>query len=1468
MLTPQEAFFVLKSENAVNGIAKHHRDSGQQLYERWLPTIILESPEIVAPSANNIQLLTIESVHVDEPVAKTSTGFWDFTNPGTCRAGRHTYAAPIVVDAVHRVYSNTGAPKTVPWEKVDHKQVALNVQRIVTGGSVAAGASVSAAASAFAAASASATAAGNAAGNGKPPLAGTGGRRRGHRRANIVDRGPAEGGPPLPEDTWTLREERRYRQVVQFNMPLPVASGMPAEGFFIVKGSEKVVLAQKRLATNRWFVFPGSKAGYAWTAETRSCHHAKLRSTSTMRIHVKCGAGGSGVLSAVVNVPYVEMDCPLLAVVMLMGFPNAEAFAVAAASGGVLSGNSPIARGCLWDMHAVHTIRQWVLALLRDNAHTHPNFEAMTREQILQWIGETGAARKNAEYRAKTIAHLMANEFMPQMGLDSATRLIAGKGACLAYAIWRLARVAHGTVDPDDRDHAGNKAFDTPGMLLAQQLRQHYRNFKKKIASDIRRLAEAGRFVSIPDLMSVKRMTDGFAYALATGNWGLAKGGSTQTGVSQLLNRLNPIATISHMRRVNTPLNREGKQAKPRQCHVTAWGNMCPAETPEGPGCGLVEQLAQCTIFCGSHATDALVRRAAHALGPLLVPLLDAASLTGELCRVRPRPSYRSTDAFVTRVAIVSHPPGAWEDVRAAQAATDAVMMQHGADVLRLFVNGVLVGFVADGARAAEVLRAARRAGALPFDVAVELCVAHGSLTVNGETGGLRRPLFRLDNRGGLTEVAECVREMRSQPPGALWRALLARGHVEYVSKHEEEGDLLVAPHPNDPAVAELAAAVAAGTAPLHAPEYTHCELHPSTILGIAAAAIPFSEHNQAPRTTYFAGMSKQTAGNPGAEAVGAHALRLWYPQRPLVTTWASAIHGLYDQPSGNNVWVAVASMGENQEDSVIANASSVANGLFWCDVIKNHSEDCTKAAGADAQRFEIPPSDCFGHKVGNYSKLGPNGLAPVGTFLNAGDAFIGKTMDVNELGCVARTMVRRDQSELLSSREAPAFVDSVTRVTGARDGREVVTMQLHTARALQPGDKVTSEAGQKGVTGALVPAEFMPHTAEGLRPDFVMNPHAFPSRMTVGQLIAGALGIVCAHTGEVGEGTPFSGITVEDIGRELAKHGFSDMGDTQMFNGFTGEPMQARLFFAPEYYFKVRQMIADKFQARARGPVHLLHQQPTEGRAQKGGLRVGDMERDALQAHGGSFAVWDRLFQQSDYAEIPVCLNCHQVAMPQAPVDQARLVLGKNEHSGFCSNCMQAGNVAMTPMPYATKLLTHELAAMHVRSEFHVTVEPDVNVHAAASVGVGRSLAPDVTFLQPVAAEQGLPQAAAVGRVDSLPEGFQRQPRSRIRARVEAGRLAAIPEHWGDQAPTSPAYVPTSPSYMPVASPSYMPVASPTYAPTSPSYMPVASPTYAPTSPSYVPVASPTYVPTSPTYAPSSLLGPLPPALESWADA
>jgi hypothetical protein len=480
--------------------------------------------------------------------------------------------------------------------------------------------------------------------------------------------------------------------------------------------------------------------------------------------------------------------------------------------------------------------------------------------------------------------------------------------------------------------------------------------------------------------------------------------------------------------------------------------------------------------------------------------------------------------------------------------------------------------------------------------------------------------------------------------------------------------------------------------------------------------------------------------------------------------------------------------------------------------------------------------------------------------------------MDVNELGCVRRTTVRRDQSALMGDKDPPAFVDGVTRCRG-QNGRDLVTVAMHTAMFLEEGDKLSSTAGQKGVAGSVRPAWDMPYTADGITADVVMNPHAYPSRMTIGQLLESALGLAAAHTGEdVADGTPFNGTSITDVVTQLQDAGFADMGSVTMYSGATGAPVATRLFFGNTYYVRVRQMAGAKAQARARGPVHVLTQQPTEGRVNSGGLRVGEMEVAALAAHGAAAVLQDRLFYQSDYAQVPVCARCGFIAMPQAPAKARHLVIGRNEHSGYCDNCKVAGTVVLMPLPFATKLLTQELAAMHMSTSFVLDVTPGVDVHAAASMGVRRNVR-DADLLQPIVCERA---AAAVRRYDTevtqVPAGFSRgraggsgggggggggggkRPRTdrtdwapSHRRRVEEVTAAspASPIYM----PASPAYMPASPAYMP-ASPAYMP-ASPAYMPASSAYMP-ASPAYMPTSPAYMPT-SPAYMPTSPAYMPAS---------------
>jgi DNA-directed RNA polymerase II subunit RPB2 len=1183
LLSPQVVYDAMMSERVDRGITSHQMNSMDQMLLHHLPNIILERPEVVAETANSIHVIEFTHVHIDKPVAKTAGGFYDRIEPSSAKSTRHTYANPIIVDVVHRIYTNTEVKEKIVWEAIDTRAIDQDIQAIEEA------------------------------------------REAGEsfvKKAKIVAPKEKPRGRKRPildnqQKDWTLSEERTYRQVNQFQMPTMKRSvgcrnrdeaptgpndRYDIDGYMIVKGSEKTLQTQRRLHINRFYVFKcNNPLKFTWTGEIRACHAGKIRSTSTLRVNIRCGTNGSGVLSGTVEMPYIDNSIPIMAICMVLGFKTAEEVAVCAATGGVLSGMNGIPKDSWWDVHPVHTTRLWILSLLRDDAHKYPNFEGMSRSTILQWIGENGSKKKGPGDKAKYAAHLMANEFLPQMGLNSSAITISRKGRFFAMMLWTMANVARGMVDLDDRDHAGNRQYDTAGMLCATLARQHYRNFRKKLSSEIRRYAELGRFVAIPDLLNIKRMTDGFTYAMSTGNWGLQKGGSTQTGVAQMLNRMNPIATQSHVRRTDTPLKREGKQAKPRQTHISSYGHVCPAETPEGPACGLVEQLAQGVHVCQGHTAEKLIRRVARILNGMLYPLIDASVFTGDMAKLPPALSVRSSETRNVKPMVLDHEPEEWAAVYALNKVADEIMARQTIDLARIVINGVLIGFVADGNLAARKLRIARRNRQLPYDVAVEQNVSRGMLCITGEAGGLRRPLFLLDEEMSLKRVSQLHSECENDPPENFWRKLVQQGHVEYLSKHEEENMVVLT--------------TSCEPVQLHASleEYTHCEIHPSMILGIAAASIPFSDHNQAPRTSYYASMCKQTAGTPPPDAPYTNGMRLCYAQSPLVTTWASKIHGIYDQPMGVNAWIVVASDGgQNQEDSLYMNEDSRNRGMFACTLTRTFTEDCQGGTGADAQRFEKTQPNDNGQKTGNYGKLNEEGFVTPGEHVCGGDAIIGKVMYVNELGCQRRSTVRRDQTLVLPIREKTLEVDHVLRCKG-RDDKDLVAVRTHMVRFLDAGDKLTSVHGQKGVVGCIKPARDMPYTRDGVVADLVINPHAFPSRMTIGHLMESALGMVCAINGETADGTPFNRVTCEDIGKMLQENGFESMGEQVMYKGESGEQIHGKLFFGSTYYQRVKQMVDDKHHARARGPVHILTQQPVEGRSKDGGFRMGDMERECL---------------------------------------------------------------------------------------------------------------------------------------------------------------------------------------------------------------------------------------------------------------
>jgi len=368
-------------------------------------------------------------------------------------------------------------------------------------------------------------------------------------------------------------------------------------------------------------------------------------------------------------------------------------------------------------------------------------------------------------------------------------------------------------------------------------------------------------------------------------------------------------------------------------------------------------------------------------------------------------------------------------------------------------------------------------------------------------------------------------------------------------------------------------------------------------------------------------------------------------------------------------------------------NQSSIDRGIFRSLFFRSYT-DCEKRVGINiVEQFEKPNrSDTLRLKHSTYDKLDADGIVAPGIRVSGEDIIIGKTCPINpdnaELGQRSNQHVKRDASTPLRSTEN-GIIDDVV-VTTNQDGMRYVKVRVRTTKVPQIGDKFASRHGQKGTIGVTYRQEDMPFTAEGITPDIIINPHAIPSRMTIGQLIECLMGKVSATTGEEGDATPFTNTTVESISDLLHGVGYQRRGNEVMYNGHTGRKLEAQFFIGPTYYQRLKHMVDDKIHSRARGPVQILTRQPVEGRSRDGGLRFGEMERDCMISHGAAQFLKERLYDQSDAYRVHVCDLCGMIAIAN---------LRKNTFE--CRSCRNKTQISQVHIPYACKLLFQELMSM-----------------------------------------------------------------------------------------------------------------------------------------------------------------------------
>jgi len=569
------------------------------------------------------------------------------------------------------------------------------------------------------------------------------------------------------------------------------------------------------------------------------------------------------------------------------------------------------------------------------------------------------------------------------------------------------------------------------------------------------------------------------------------------------------------------------------------------------------------------------------------------------------------------------------------------------AESTKIFVNGVWVGVHRDPADLVRTLRKLRRQVDVDSSVSVVHDIRLKELRLYTDYGRCTRPLFIVDDDQKLRIKKQHIELLTEKDvTGYTWNELVTSGFIEYVDTEEEEttmismtiDDLVAGRHST-----EQKSGVAIS--------YTHCEIHPSMILGICASIIPFPDHNQSPRNTYQSAMGKQAMGM----YVTNYQIRMdtlgyvmFYPQKPLVTTRAMEYLHFRELPAGCNAAVAIMCYtGYNQEDSVLMNQSAIDRGLFRSLYYRSFKDEEKKQGTLSREEFERPNRDtCLGMRHGTYDKLDDDGLICPGTRVSGDDIIIGKTAPLPEddSAVLSKRFSKKDCSTGMKHAET-GIIDQVLLTTNDQ-GLRFVKLRVRSMRTPQVGDKFSSRHGQKGTVGMTYTQEDMPFTCEGITPDIIVNPHAIPSRMTIGQLVECIMGKVAACMGKEGDATPFTPVTAEDISTMLHKCGYQKRGNEVMYNGHTGRMLDAQIFIGPTYYQRLKHMVDDKIHSRGRGPVQILTRQPMEGRSRDGGLRFGEMERDCIMSHGAAAFLKERLMDQSDAYRIHVCQKCGLIAV------------------------------------------------------------------------------------------------------------------------------------------------------------------------------------------------------------------------------
>lgn len=972
-------------------------------------------------------------------------------------------------------------------------------------------------------------------------------------------------------------------------------------GYFIIKGTEKVILIQEQLSKNR-IIIDTDKKGCVQASVMSSTEATKSKTVILMEKE-----------KIYLNLNQFATKVPIMVVMKAMGMESDQEVVQ-------MLGRDP-RYGAL------------LLPSMEECASHH----VYTQQQALEFLEKK--VKKLLYYSALVEKEGRAMGILRDIFIANIpVRENNFRLKCIYVAVM-LRRMMEAIINKDamdDKDYVGNKRLELSGQLLSLLFEDLFKSMneeaKREIDTILLKPSRSSRF-DISAYVVKDRITAGLERALSTGNWDVKRFRMHRKGMTQVVARLSFIGTLGMMTRIQPQFEKSRKVSGPRALQPSQWGMLCPCDTPEGEACGLVKNLALMTHVTTDQEEGPIVSLC-YSLG-----VEDLELLSGE--------EIHSPNSYL------------------------------------IILNGLILGKHRRPKKFANAMRKLRRAGKIGEFVSIFVNEKQHCLYIASDGGRVCRPLVIADR--GVSRIKE--HHMKELKDGMLtFDSFLREGLIEYLDVNEENNALI---------------ALYEGEANT---ETTHIEIEPFTILGVCAGLIPFPHHNQSPRNTYQCAMGKQAMGNIAYNQLCRMDTLIYllvYPQRPLLTTRTIELVGYDKLGAGQNATVAVMSYsGYDIEDAIVMNKSSLDRGFGRCIVMKKMSAVKQKYENNTSDRIIGPQRE--GYDAERMQILDDDGLAAPGEIIRPHDIYVNKQSPMVTRGermhdSMPDSFYKPSRQTYKGPEGETAVVDRVALTTDKNNNLCIKFMIRHTRRP-EVGDKFSSRHGQKGVCGTIIQQEDFPFSERGICPDLIMNPHGFPSRMTVGKMIELLGGKAGVSSGKFHYGSAFgepSGHAdkVETISETLVKHGFSYTGKDFIYSGITGMPLQAYIFMGPIYYQKLKHMVLDKMHARGSGPRVMITRQPTEGRSRNGGLRVGEMERDCLIAYGASMLIYERLMISSDPFEVQVCSKCGLLGYYNYKLK-----------TGICSTCKDGENISTMKLPYACKLLFQELQSMNIVPRLKLT--------------------------------------------------------------------------------------------------------------------------------------------------------------------